>query len=384
MPARVQAKPSDVVRTRFQRSFQVQAEVQAVLYRRRVAVAPGVAGESRNEALLAATQAQQRAFAEHIAAALVAQQGIAAGIGVALIIHLAAVAPEAEGRLGVALELVVVGFGQPADLADRETAVTLGEADRGALGPRRIVGDAVEHRAHGIHGLGDVPFRAQAEGRVVEDRRAARQGQVGRGAVLRPDEDPRRVHGEELAVDRVQAGQHGQPIVEQALLKPGLEQARGGRRADFDVADAHLRADEARVGPPAAVAQYIDHGAAAAPADGLFQVHFQLEVEMCDVATAIADATPIAQRIDARQALEQDAALRRATRAPPQSAVSVSSAKFGTCIVGNDGRWRQQDRRGGDQAWMQWESFRGNNAPYCRQHWAWAGNQSWRGRWPIG
>jgi hypothetical protein len=89
-------------------------------------------------------------------------------------------------------------------------------------------------------------------------------------------------------------------------------------------------ADVARVRPPAAVAQHVDHGAAAFPSGGFLQVHLQLEIEVGDVAAAVADGAAIAQGIDARQAFEQEThSSRRRRGCRPSRRSACPSAKLG-------------------------------------------------------
>ncbi len=124
----------------------------------------------------------------------------------------------------------------PAELADHEHAIPVAQFDRIALRIGGVASHPVEHGGHAVQGaVPGQPLGAQAERGIVENGRDMGQGEVARRTESRVDQRSSRFHGEELAVDRIAAGQQRKLVIEKILLDPRLEDA-GLRRRDLDVA----------------------------------------------------------------------------------------------------------------------------------------------------
>lgn len=172
----------------------------------------------------------------------------------------------------------------------------------------RIIRHAIEHRPHRIEGaIVGKQLPAQAESGIVEDRRRVRQCQVGRGAIGRMQQIGGRLHREEFRIDRIDAGQQRQAIIEETLLHPGVEDARR-RHRHLDVGNAHQAAGM-RIRAVAAIVDHVEIGDGVLPAEQTIEVGAQLEVEVPHVAGGGTAALVPLQYIDLVAGLEMQALL---------------------------------------------------------------------------
>jgi hypothetical protein len=112
-------------------------------------------------------------------------------------------------------------------------------------------------------------------------------------------EDSRGVGDVELAVDRVQAKPKRCPVVKEGLLQPRLEDAGTVDRC-LEVIDAHQAADIVEIDPAASVADQLQKGGTACPAEEFLAVELQDEVGMAHVGPAVLQATGVVAQVVGR------------------------------------------------------------------------------------
>jgi hypothetical protein len=109
-------------------------------------------------------------------------------------------------------------------------------------------------------------------------------------------EDSRCVGDVELAVDRVEAKPKRCLVVEEGLLQPRLEDAGTVDRC-LEVIDAHQAADIVEIDSAATVADQLQKGGTARPAEELLAVELQDEVGMTHVGATVLQAAGIVAQV---------------------------------------------------------------------------------------